>query len=412
MNTLSSCYFCGVALDEPLDEYPVVPPELRDDGETTTATLCPSCHRKLETILDEVLAATDVSAESRQTVTGKSEPETPPAGESGLEADTSERESTPETEPMGATRSEESPSTESSKESESDDAETDIADAADILIDPESPSAGDETTPPDGPDRDERVGDQDGDVSTDGVDAEAGQKGGGDEPVDAEHAETTRDENVTTQDDTDRQEDDEEVTAADIEAMAGDVDPGIVADDEPEESDEDDDLQAAMEPDVPAPFQSESDAFETEQEESADDTGADERRSASRADNEVDTGQEDESEAGHEDDDHDITAGSEVDDDTDDRQVSEDDESQQGHPAGENRATGDQSEVARTTISALEYNKVMRLLQNREFPVDRAEIESVAASAYELGEDECAEVIDLAIDRGLMDEMDGKLVRP
>jgi predicted nucleic-acid-binding protein len=63
-------------------------------------------------------------------------------------------------------------------------------------------------------------------------------------------------------------------------------------------------------------------------------------------------------------------------------------------------------------VSALEYNKVMRLLQNREFPVDREEIVAVAANAYELSEAECRSVIDLAVDRGLLDEEDGSLARP
>jgi hypothetical protein len=77
----------------------------------------------------------------------------------------------------------------------------------------------------------------------------------------------------------------------------------------------------------------------------------------------------------------------------------------------EDTETGDEP-ATRTTVSALEYNKVMRLLQNREFPVDRAEIQTVAANAYGLAQHECAEVIDLAIDRGLIDERDGQLVRP
>ena len=64
------------------------------------------------------------------------------------------------------------------------------------------------------------------------------------------------------------------------------------------------------------------------------------------------------------------------------------------------------------SVSALEYNKVMRLLQNREFPVDRAEIEAVVTSAYELSPGECAAVIDTAVDRGLVVERDGQLVRP
>lgn len=73
---------------------------------------------------------------------------------------------------------------------------------------------------------------------------------------------------------------------------------------------------------------------------------------------------------------------------------------------------GDTSEQATSTITALEYNKIMRLLQNREFPVERAEIVDVAASAYDLSAAECAEVIDLAVDRDLLDEDGGHLYRP
>lgn len=64
------------------------------------------------------------------------------------------------------------------------------------------------------------------------------------------------------------------------------------------------------------------------------------------------------------------------------------------------------------SISALEYNKVMRLLQNREFPIDREEIVTVAASAYQVSRYDCDRVIDLAIDRGLIEEADGQLLRP
>jgi hypothetical protein len=81
-----------------------------------------------------------------------------------------------------------------------------------------------------------------------------------------------------------------------------------------------------------------------------------------------------------------------------------------GSEDGKTETSGEAT--TRTTVSALEYNKVMRLLQNREFPVDRAEIQTVAANAYGLAEHECAEVIDLAIDRGLIAEHDGQLVRP
>lgn len=65
-----------------------------------------------------------------------------------------------------------------------------------------------------------------------------------------------------------------------------------------------------------------------------------------------------------------------------------------------------------TTISALEYNRVMRMLQNREFPIDREEIVLVASNAYDLAQSECNQVIDLAVDRGLLDDRDGELYRP
>ena len=58
------------------------------------------------------------------------------------------------------------------------------------------------------------------------------------------------------------------------------------------------------------------------------------------------------------------------------------------------------------------YNRVVRLLQNREFPVDRDEIEAVATNAYELSHEEFDAVIRLAIDRGVLEEEDGQLVLP
>jgi len=106
----------------------------------------------------------------------------------------------------------------------------------------------------------------------------------------------------------------------------------------------------------------------------------------------------------------------------------DDGSSETGEESSEDAGTGDdestdqvaetreteEAVTARTTLSALEYNKVMRLLQNREFPVDREEIETVATNAYDLRRSECAEVIDLAVDRGLIeeDEEDGQLRRP
>lgn len=64
------------------------------------------------------------------------------------------------------------------------------------------------------------------------------------------------------------------------------------------------------------------------------------------------------------------------------------------------------------TITARDYNKVIRLLRNREFPVDREEFETIASSAYNLRPSQCAQVLDLAIDKDLLEERDGMLYRP
>jgi len=64
------------------------------------------------------------------------------------------------------------------------------------------------------------------------------------------------------------------------------------------------------------------------------------------------------------------------------------------------------------SLTRLEYNKVMRLLQNREFPVDRAEIREVATSAYQISPEEFDAVIEAAIERDLIAERKGQFVDP
>ncbi|MBO4249080.1 hypothetical protein IL252_14775 [Halomicrobium sp. IBSBa] len=81
------------------------------------------------------------------------------------------------------------------------------------------------------------------------------------------------------------------------------------------------------------------------------------------------------------------------------------DRTQQTHSAGD---TGEEDDGP--SLTALEYNKVMRLLQNREFPVERAEIHDIATSAYEISDREFDAIIDAAIKRGLIDEENGTLV--
>ena len=73
---------------------------------------------------------------------------------------------------------------------------------------------------------------------------------------------------------------------------------------------------------------------------------------------------------------------------------------------------GDTTDEAEPTLTKLEYNKVMRLLQNRPFPVDTAEIREVATSAYDIDPSEFDAVIEAAVSRDLIAVEDGQFVDP
>ncbi len=286
MDHLSSCYFCGAALEDPLQDYRVVPAELRDSDDVTTATLCPSCHAKLERLLGPVVEAAGA---------------------------------------QGATL------------------ETRVADRQSAAEHDETPADPDDTP-------------GEGTPTGDGSDAV--------EP-----------------------EDDNRAELVDVEANLVDIDDDPLA-------------------------ESDTSGDDTGE---ATDTGASDHRQPTESDGEAS--------------DHDAapdTAGVGNDDgqsetsDGDDATVrvthtstdERDDEGDSDAGADDEQAADSDGDTAQTTVSALEYNRVMRLLQNREFPLDRAEIQTVAANAYGLAEHECAEVIDLAIDRGLIAEQDGQLTRP
>jgi hypothetical protein len=250
MDHLASCYFCGSALDAPLQDYRVVPVEMRDDDDVTTATLCGSCHPKLERLLAPVVRA---------------------AGGDGatLDARDADRVRNPSTTDEAET--------EPRSGRPDDDSEDGLVDLGAGLVDVDDPLAG---------------GDQSGDTEEPPADT-PGYESSGSAAPDAGG---------------DRGSEDEEPARA----------------------------------------------TRTEKQDGSDE-------SETRTEAEDDTGDD---------------------------------------------------ETTRATVSALEYNRVMRLLQNREFPVDRAEIQTVAANAYGLAEHECAEVIDLAVDRGLVAEQGDQLVRP
>ena len=58
-----------------------------------------------------------------------------------------------------------------------------------------------------------------------------------------------------------------------------------------------------------------------------------------------------------------------------------------------------------------QFRKVVRLLNNRSFPVERAEFVELAANAYDLDESTVAESLAYAVDRDVLAVEDGQIVR-
>ena len=61
--------------------------------------------------------------------------------------------------------------------------------------------------------------------------------------------------------------------------------------------------------------------------------------------------------------------------------------------------------------SAGPYRKALRLLQNREFPVERTALVEVMKSAYDLDAEECERIVEFAVERGVLTDDDGTLRR-
>ncbi len=70
------------------------------------------------------------------------------------------------------------------------------------------------------------------------------------------------------------------------------------------------------------------------------------------------------------------------------------------------------SKEALDGVSVAEYNRVMRLLQNREFPMARGAFVDLAANAYDLAEETVETVLDAVIEQGALADRDGELVKP
>jgi hypothetical protein len=80
--------------------------------------------------------------------------------------------------------------------------------------------------------------------------------------------------------------------------------------------------------------------------------------------------------------------------------------------ASDDSASATNGDGAEPTLTKLEYSKVMRLLENRPFPVDRGEIREVAASAYDIDREEFDAVIEAAVSRDLLAVENGQFVEP
>ncbi|ELZ10893.1 hypothetical protein C479_08778 [Halovivax asiaticus JCM 14624] len=72
--------------------------------------------------------------------------------------------------------------------------------------------------------------------------------------------------------------------------------------------------------------------------------------------------------------------------------------------------TGAQAGTSNTPSAPKAYGKVLRLLQNREFPMARADVEALAAGAYDLEDHQVEAVVDHAVEQGDLIE-DGRNVR-
>ncbi|WP_336001836.1 hypothetical protein [Halorientalis halophila] len=74
--------------------------------------------------------------------------------------------------------------------------------------------------------------------------------------------------------------------------------------------------------------------------------------------------------------------------------------------------TADDGSSKPSILSTPAAQKVIKLLQNREFPVEREEIEVVASNAYEIPYQDCEDVLDALVQEGYVAEKRGRLVRP
>jgi hypothetical protein len=334
MSQLSSCYFCGTALDAPVEESRLVPAEVHPVETGTTISLCPTCRTKLSNVLETTLSAVEAGGSAP----ASEEQTTDTGGQQENTADTKDGE----------------PAETAAGQPDDPTAEQPDDPAADTATDQPEDSADAEEF-----EEWDRPAAENGEDSPDGASAsEADEEVGEEEPADT----TAR------------------------------------TDAEPEP---DEDASAG------------SGASAAERAEQADPDGA----SDSTANRSTDAGEKRESSEG-------LRSGS-------DRHPAEgqaaggrrhegqpDDQSRGGggpsSGSGAGGGAGDPSSGGETpeVLTRATGKKVIRLLQNREFPVEREEFQLVASNAYDIPHRECIDVVDALIDQDFLDERNGQLHRP
>jgi len=311
MDRLSSCYFCGDALDATLEEHPVVPSNLHPDPESQkSVVLCSSCRQKLEVVLETVVDAVERDTADVTAVEGGDQP------------------------------------SESGGGSPAEDLESTLGDDEEILtsLDSDDGSA------------DETADAAEASKMEFGDDRAASESGDGEDTDESESNDRSDDTKYTESRGAGFRRDD------DGPVESGSLTGGAFSDDD-DESPESESLTGGA-------FDDEDDDA-TEPTESRDRSGSSDSNDTSRGSSP--SGQRD------------TGSGSESNDpdgSTTERDVS---------------------------MSRLENTKVMRLLENREFPVEKDEFVTVAANAYQISRDDCEKVLALAVEHGLLREDDGQL---
>ncbi|WP_436924242.1 hypothetical protein [Halosimplex amylolyticum] len=321
MDRLSSCYFCGAALDATLEERPVVPSSLHPSTDSQqTVVLCVTCKRKLDAVLGTVLDAVEAGEVAADDRSGGTASQSTGAEASGDELESTLGDDEDILTPVG------------------DDADDDPADAADA------------SEMQFGDDRD--ATDDDSGSTAEGAGADSGDDSNDDSEDPSKKPKYTNSRGAGF-----RREDE------------GPVDTGSLTGGAFSDGDDDDESDAGS---------LTGDAFADDGTGASASGGGDSSNTQSGADG---------------------ASGSAADSGS----ASSDDD---GSGSTDGDASGRQRDVS---LTRLENTKVMRLLENREFPVDRDEFVTVAANAYQVSRDDCDKVIDLAVEHGLLREESGQL---